>query len=196
MKNSRREFLKDSAAAITAVGAPKAWIAQAPRPKPPLTTAVLQAIAEVVLPATALGSDGISKVLTGFRSWLDGFEPVAEMDHPYLTSSEIRYGPPDPGPRWQSQLEALDLEAQKKYGNGFAQLGLRERRQMIELAMREDRLDRLPATADAHHIAVALVSYFYSTPDATDLCYEASIRRWGCGGLEAGVQKPAPRGRG
>jgi hypothetical protein len=121
---------------------------------------------------------------------MDGFEPVAELNHPYLSSSEIQYGPPDPRPRWQSQLEGLELESQKKYAMAFAQLGIRERRQMIERAIRDDRLDRLPPTAEAQHVAVALAAHFYASADATDLCYNAAIQRWGCHGLEAGAVKP------
>jgi len=200
MKKSRRHFLKQSVAAITAAGASPAagleLVGQPQRPKQALSGAVMQAIAEVVLPVTELGDDGIRKVVSGFQSWLDGFEPVAELDHPYLSSSEIQYGPPDPRPRWQAQLEGFDLEAEKKYGSAFAQLRTQDRRLMIERAIRDERSDRLPSVAEAHHVAVALLAYFYSTPAATDMCYDAMIERWGCHGLETGTQKPASRGRG
>ena len=199
MGSTRRSFLKESAAAVTAAGiftGPTAeLLAQATPAKQPLSQQTLQAIGEVVLPSSELGKDGVGKVLAGFQTWLDGFEPVAELDHPYLSSSEIQYGPPDPRPRWQAQLQALELEAQKKYGSSFGALGPHERRQMIERAMRDDRLDRLPPAADAHHVATGMLAYFYATPEATDLCYEAAIGRFGCQGLEAGAQKPAPRSR-
>src|ERR1043166_7516145 len=169
MKTTRRGFLKQSAAAV-ALPVPMELLGQAQRTKPSMPQQTLEAVAEIVLPVSELGKDGLAKALAGFQSWSDGFEPVAELDHPYLSSSEIQYGPPDPRPRWQAQLEALDIEAGKKYGTGLAQLATRERRQMIERAIRDDRLDRLPATAEAHHVAVALASYFYSTSDATDLC--------------------------
>jgi hypothetical protein len=199
MATSRRRFLKESAAAVTAAGifpAPAAeLLGQAQRPKQALPQDTLRSIGDVALPASELGKDGIAKVVAGFQTWLDGFEPVAELDHPYLSSSEIQYGPPDPRPRWQAQLEALELESQKKYGVGFAQIGIRERRQMLERGMRDDRLDRLGPVAEANHVAVALLAYFYATPEATDLCYDAAISRWGCQGLEAGVQKPSSRQR-
>jgi hypothetical protein len=199
MASTRRRFLKDSAAAVTAAGvfsAPAAELLRQTAPTKQLVSQqTLQAVGEVVLPSSELGKDGIGKVVAGFQTWLDGFEPVAELDHPYLSSSEIQYGPPDPRPRWQTQLEALELEAQKKYGSSFGALGPRERRQMIERAMRDDRLDRLPPTAEAHHVATGLLAYFYATPEATDLCYEAAIGRFGCQGLEAGAQKPSARSR-
>src|SRR5437867_2683704 len=111
MKSTRRRFLKQSAAALTAAGAlpvPVELFAQAQRAKPAIPQESLLALAEVVLPVSELGKEGTAKVLSGFQAWLDGFEPAAELDHPYLSSSEIQYGPPDPRPRWQAQLEALD----------------------------------------------------------------------------------------
>jgi hypothetical protein len=198
MGTTRRRFLKESAAAVTAAGMFGGAAVEPPEQtarKSALPPQILLAVADVVLPASELGKDGVAGVVSGFQAWLDGFEPVAELDHPYLSSSEIQYGPPDPRPRWQSQLDGLEIEAQKKYGGGFTTLGIRERRQMIERAMRDDRLDRLPVIAEAHHVATALLSYFYATPEATDLCYEATIGRFGCQGLEAGVQKPVSRRR-
>ena len=191
MNNSRRRFLKQSVGAVAGAGVSIELAGQ--RGKQPLNTATLQAVAEIVLPAGELSKEGIAKAISGFQSWMDGFEPVAELNHPYLSSSEIQYGPPDPRPRWQSQLEGLELESQKKYAMAFAQLGIRERRQMIERAIRDDRLDRLPPTAEAHHAAVALAAHFYASADATDLCYNAAIQRWGCHGLEAGAVKPAEK---
>jgi hypothetical protein len=196
MQSTRRRFLKQSVAAATAVLPASAEVfAQGRTASSAQSHNVLRAVAEIVLPVSELHQDGIDRVLAGFQSWQDGFEPVAEMDHPYLTSSEIQYGPADPRPRWQAQLEALELEAQKKYGFAFAKLEARDKRQMIERAMRDDRLDRLPNVAEAHHIAVALAAYFYGTSEATDLCYDAEIGRWGCHGLEAGVPEPQRRQR-
>ena len=48
--------------------------------------------------------------------------PVAELDHYYLWTDEIGYGPADPAPLWTSQLEALELEAEKRHGASFAEL--------------------------------------------------------------------------
>jgi len=190
MKHSRRRFLKHSVAAVTAVGVPVTAEPQARRSRTPLSKDVLHAVAEVVLPATELKPDGVARVVGDFQKWLDEFEPVAEQDHPYLTSSEIVYGPADPRGRWQAQLEALDIQAQKELGKPFQSLSTAERRRAIERAIRSERLDRLPAIAEASHIAIGLTAFFYSTPEANDLCYESAIGRTRCRGLESGPQKP------
>jgi len=190
MKHSRRGFLKHSVAAVTAVGVPIVAEPQARRSRTPVSKDVLQAVAEVVLPAAELKADGVARVVGDFQKWLDEFEPVAEQDHPYLTSSDIVYGPGDPRGRWQAQLEALDIEAQKELGKPFPGLSIAERRRAIERALRSERLDRLPTTAEASHIAIGLAAFFYSTPEANDLCYESAIGRTRCRGLESGPQKP------
>ena len=190
MKPSRRRFLKHSVAAVTAVGVPVVAEPQARRSRIPLSKDVLQAVAEVVLPASELKTDGLVRIVGDFQKWLDEFEPVAEQDHPYLTSSDIVYGPSDPRGRWQAQLEALDIEAQKELGKTFQSLSVTDRRRAIERAIRNERLDRLPAVAEVSHVAIGLAAFFYSTPEANDLCYEATIGRTRCRGLESGPQKP------
>ncbi len=153
--------------------------------------AVLEAVAEATLPVDALGSAGVSRVVDDFQGWLDAYEPVAELNHGYLTH-EIRYTPADPGPRWQSQLDALDAEAHKRHGRSFSELSVVERRTLLEPELREDRLGTLPNTTRARHVAMGLLSYFYSTPEATDLCYEAEISRWECRGLQDVSAPPRP----
>jgi hypothetical protein len=194
-RHSRRSFLRNSAGALAAIGTPAGLEAQARRSKTPLNKDVLQALAEVMLPQAELKAEGIARVTGEFEKWLDGFEPAAEQDHPYLSSSDILYGPPDPRGRWQSQLEALDLEAQKETGKPFRNLSSAERRRLIERSVRSERLDRMPAPAEAGHVSIALAAFFYGTAEANDLCYEAAIGRWQCRGLESGPQKPSALAR-
>lgn len=195
--NSRRKFLKESAAALSAMGLPTAAAAaQRQASMPRLSPDILRAVAEVVLPSRELQAEGIARVLAQFDEWIAGFQPVAELEHPYLSSPEVRYGLPHPQPRWQAQLEALDIEAQKEHGAGFARLAAGDRRRMIERQVRAENADRLPAApAEAAHFVIGLLAFFYSTPEANDLCYEAEIKRWGCRGLETGPQKPGPIGK-
>ena len=191
-QHSRRRFLKNSVGALTAMGMPIVAESQARRQtKTPLTKDVLQAVAEVVLPASELKSDGVTRVVADFQKWVDDFEPVAEQDHPYLSSSDIVYGPADPRGRWQAQLEALEIESQKELGKPFRNLSVAERRRAIERAIRAERLDRLPTPAEAPHIAIGVVAFFYSTSEANDICYESAIGRWNCRGLDSGPRKPA-----
>lgn len=194
MKESdRRTFIKQSAA--------MASIVSLTRCSPPdglggtsIDVDALRAVGHAVLPTADLGSDGIDLVVDEFVEWLAGYEPVTEQSHSYLTSSEIRYGPPHPGPRWASQLQALDLESERRHGVSFRDLPVTQRRAMIGSQIRQDPLDRLPSAVAARHVAVGLLAYFYATPQANDLCHRAAIGMYACRGLEDTSNRPAPLG--
>jgi hypothetical protein len=193
----RRDFIKKSAAAAAALGisGTEAAASQAPTPSgetPPAET--LRAVAGAVLPASDLGPEDIDQVVTDFEAWIDGFEPVAEMPHGYLNRglSNIRYGPPHPGPRWAAQVEALELEAAKRHRSTFAELSISDRRTLIQGQLGRDELGRMPSPGQARHVAVGLIAYFYAGSEATDLCYRASIGRFKCRGLATLGREPQP----
>lgn len=196
----RRRFLGASGAAVAAAVAPvplREAAAATPQPEDAngarrLDLPLLRALAEAVLP-TEIGDDGLRDALRDFVRWLDGFEPVAELPHPYLSSDEVRYGPPDPAPRWASQLEALDLRAQKSRGAGFADLPVETRRELVAADLDRTATDAaLPAPAYAPHLAAGLLARFYSRPAAADLAYGARINAAGCRDLASGADRPAP----
>ena len=130
----RRRFLKQSAALVSSMAGMAASTC-APSSEAPSSVSsassreiertTLEALGRIVLPKRVLGDEGVSSVLNGFADWLSGFEAVAERDHPYLWTDEITYGPPDPAPHWRSQLEALELEAKKRYGKQLPRAELR-----------------------------------------------------------------------
>lgn len=193
----RRRFLRQSAALVTGIAASDC----APSPESPQATsaralerATLAALGDVVLPKSALGDEGIAAVLDDFTAWLAGFEPVAELDHPYLWTDEIAYGPPDPAPLWQSQLDALELEADKRYGKPYPELSADERRAILERHLPQDAGRELPYAGSAPHIAIGILAYFYGTAAAHDLGYGAAIEKQTCRGLDSGPDEPAPLG--
>ena len=152
---------------------------------------VLDAIAVLVLPVETLGTEGLESAIARFRRWRDGFEPVAELDHPYLSSDEIRYGPPDPRPLWRAQCAALEVESHKRHGQPFVELERRQQERILRRHLSPDRGDSLPPAARASHIAIALMAWYFATPEANDLCYGVSIGRYGCRGLPTAVDQPA-----
>lgn len=192
MSPDRRTFLKTTGAAVSgaAVGA---CTAQSPSADAEasgdriLDEALLRAVAEVVLPAE-LGPRGHEQVVLGFQSWARSYQPVPELNHGYGTS-EIRYGPPDVVPAWQAQLRALDLEATKRHGAGFASLeaSLRD----IILRRQIDDGPEIPSPLRARHVAVALMSFWLSTPEATDRCYGVRVGPRTCRGIESAPDEPA-----
>lgn len=201
-EQDRRTFLKTAAGALpgAAVAGSLGLGACGPqddadttgsRPASNLPAAPLHALASVTLPASALGETGTDDAVRGFLEWVEGFEPAAELDHPYLTG-ELRYALPHPGPRWAAQLEALDLESSHRSGLPFAELPEAGRQVMIELALRGESSPGLPGNpAQANHVAVGLLAWFYGTSGANDLCYGARVGRHTCRGIDGLPGEPS-----
>lgn len=189
---NRREFLKRSTLAVSAGAlagcAPgRAGEGAAERT---LDTATLSALAEAILP-TDLGEEGVGGAVAAFQTWLAGFRPAAELELGYQTH-EIRFGPPDPAPGWKAQLEALELEATRRYRRSFGELSLEERREMVRRELRGDDLRRLPDPARARHVSAALLAHHLSSPATVDRSYGVRIERLSCRGLEETGERPPP----
>ena len=167
---------------------------RAAQTSPRLRPETLRAVAEVTLPTGALGAEGTESAVRGFEAWVEGFEPAAELDHPYLTG-ELRFGPPHPGPRWAAQLEAMDRESEQRFGGPFASLGPERRLAIVEVAIRGERSPELPGSpALADGVAVGLLAWFYRTSRANDLCYQAEVGRHLCRGITSLPDEPASAG--
>ncbi|HXV60808.1 MAG TPA: gluconate 2-dehydrogenase subunit 3 family protein [Vicinamibacteria bacterium] len=190
----RRAFMKSSAAIVSGLALKRCTSGESPMaPAPPaLDSDTLNAVARLALPSEELGELGTARVLDGFRKWLEGFEPVAELDHPYL-SEEILYGPPDPAPLWSSQLEALELEAERRHGSSFKELSREDQTAILERHLPQDLEASFPEIARAPHVACGLLAYFYASSEANDLCYRAAIERHTCRGLDASPAAPDER---
>src|SRR4051794_35117758 len=81
-----------------------------PRPAPNAShlASVLEALGDAVLPAE-LGAAGSTRAVNEFQQWMDGYRAGAEAIHGYGTGRIDRV-PPDPRPKWRTQLAALDAE--------------------------------------------------------------------------------------
>jgi hypothetical protein len=191
----RRKFLKGSAGLVSglAIGACAQDVPPGETATPGLDRSVLEALARIVLPRSALGDAGVLRVTGDFLEWLEGFEPVTERNHPYY-SSEINYGPPDPAPLWGAQLDALNIEAQQRFDTGFPQLGEDQQTAILDRQLPRNIPQELPFAGNASHVAIGLNAYFYATAEANDLALRAQIHRQSCRGLESGTYKPAPLG--
>ncbi len=153
-------------------------------------------VGAVVLPSDALGTPGLRQALERCGRWIAAFEPVAELDHDYLASDDIRYGPPDPRPLWRAQLDALDLEAQQRFSTTFARLEPGRQEGMVRAAI--DRAWPRPAGASmprpeaAPHVALAIMAWYFRSTEANDLCYAARIGRHECRGMRGVTDIPRP----
>ena len=204
MAESRRTFLKQSAATVAAVSlagcAPGEQVAEtdgdalsrtdgaAPVPLPAET---LRAVAEAVLP-DELGDDGRERAVRAFERWSDALEPVAELSHPYLVP-EIRYSGPDPRPGWVAQLEGLEKECESRHGAALSEVGVPGRRELVAGPLGEAG-PGLGAPQNADHVGLALMAHFFGSAIATDLCYGRAIRRELCRSIKGAEDEPAPLG--
>jgi hypothetical protein len=191
-ENARRTFLKTGATLASALALPACVPETAKEAKaaPALEPGTLDALAGIVLPAASLGEEGVRRVVEGFRKWLDELEPVAELDHVYVYTDEIPYGPPDPEPMWRAQLEALELETEKRHEASFTAIPREEQLAIVRRQLPPNPGASLPDPARAPHVALGLLAYFYQTSESNDLCYEKAIERTTCRGVESGASEP------
>jgi hypothetical protein len=155
-----------------------------------LDEAMVVALAAAVLPSE-LGRDGAAGAARRFTQWLAGYRAGAEVLHPY-GSAEIELLPPSPAAAWRGQLSALDAAARRAHGAGFGSLGIGQRQALVRDALAGATLVGMPAPLSAPHVAVALMSHFHGSPEATDLCYRAQIRKGQCRPLVTSSRQPLP----
>jgi hypothetical protein len=152
----------------------------------------LRALGSAILPRE-LGTDGVNRVVSGFEHWLAGYREGVELVHGYGTG-ELRRTGPSPALRWSAQLRELDAVARKQ-GHRFQQLSLDDRQTLVRSALEGQRGAGLPPIDRAGHVAVGLLAFFYASPEATDLCYQARIGGNGCRPLAESPHRPLPLAR-
>jgi hypothetical protein len=153
----------------------------------PEDRAVLEAIAEVVLPAEA----DRKAAVTAFTRWIAGYKENADTDHGY-GNTRVRSTGPSPARNYAAQIAALDTAAKATGAAGFAAATVDQRRAVVEAAIAEARIERLPGRPTGAHIAADLMGHYFNSAEASDLCYRAAIRRDACRGLAGSDKKPAP----
>jgi hypothetical protein len=151
----------------------------------------LDALGLAILP-TELGEAQTKRVVASFRRWLDQYREGAELLHPY-GGSRLSVTGPTPATRWLPQLDTLEAASLTTYGAAFSAVGIPERRALVREALSAERSTGFPAPDRASHVATALLGFFYATPQATDLCYEAAIGRNTCRPLAKSPDRPTAR---
>ncbi|MGH9175469.1 MAG: hypothetical protein ACRD1H_13980 [Vicinamibacterales bacterium] len=149
----------------------------------------IRALADVVLPEE-IGSDGRTRAVTSFLTWLRDYRADAETDHGY-GFPRMRRTPPSPATRYPAQLEALEAAARAR-GPSFAGTTRDEQRAIVEAAILAAKVERLPGRPDGGHIATDLMGFFFDSVEGRDLCYRAQIGRDTCRALAGSDERPAP----
>jgi hypothetical protein len=155
----------------------------------PSDHARVRAIADVVLP-DEIGPSGRDAAVQAFLTWIRDYRADAETDHGYGFTRLRRTGP-SPAAHYSAQLNTLDEEARKR-GRSFVDSSLAERQELIEAAIAAAKIERLPTRPDGGHVATDLMTLYFRSIDATDLCYRAKIGRDTCRGLSGSSDRPAP----
>ena len=145
----------------------------------------LRALAALVLPSE-LGREGTDRIAERFERWVRDYRPGADTEHGY-GFTRVRAKPPSPAPAYVAQLETLR--------EPLAGADPATRRKAIEAALEQANINDLPRMPDGKHIITDLMSFFFQSADANDLCYRAAIQRYNCRGLE-GSDNPPPALRG
>ena len=150
----------------------------------------LRALADTILPAE-LGRAGIDTQVVTFQKWIAGYRDGAELLHGYGTSM-LERARPTPATRWMQQLDQLNAASHAHHRRAFADASLVQRRALVEAALVSHTRASLPSLTSAPHVALALLSYFYQSSEATDLCYESQIGKERCRPLAQSSRKPLP----
>lgn len=153
----------------------------------------LGTVAEAVLPAE-LGAGGQGEALTAFMAWIRDHEPGRYLEHGY-GRTRVAKTTAAPVDKYPAQLQALDAAAQRQHGKAFAALDLAARRALIAADFGALKIDSMDGPPSGGHVAADLMSHYFSSVEANDLCYEAEIGRDSCRSLEGSSERPEPRAK-
>jgi hypothetical protein len=184
----RRTFFKWIGSSVLPFIVPRWAFAQAGA-IPKENAGTLRALSGVVLPAS-LGRAGLDATTTQFTTWIQNYKAGAEMSTGYGFPRVQAVGP-DPSAHYGEQLRAIEAAATAK-GGTFATLEAAAQRTVVEAALGEANVDRIPPRPDGKHVASDLLSFFFYGSDGQDFLYGAAIRRDRCRGLGNSGERPAP----
>ncbi len=158
-------------ASLTA--AARGWSQSTAFPGPYANT--LRGLAALVLPSS-LGQTATDRIADQFIRYVREYRPGADTDHGY-GNTHVRPKPPSPAPEYLRQLAALPVPLTKA---------------AVESAVESAQVRDLPRIPDGKSVVVDLMSFYFRSSDANDLCYSANIQRDKCRGLEGSSKQPAP----
>ncbi|MEO5762758.1 MAG: hypothetical protein ABIR28_10655 [Vicinamibacteria bacterium] len=178
----------ETVAAIAGVlhfGRVRAWAQTASFPLG--QTVPLRAIGEAVLPES-LGEEGRARVVTDFTVWLRDWKEGVDRDHGYGFTRIVRTDS-SPAGHYVAQIEALDALAMTR-GGSFAKATIADRRAILNEVISNAKIEALPGRPNGGHIATDLMSFFFESSEANDLCYRAAIGKDTCRGLPGSDERP------
>jgi hypothetical protein len=137
--------------------------------------ATLQNLAAIVLPGT-LGRTGSDRIAAQFEKYVREYRPGADTEHGYGVT-RVRPKPPSPAPAYLKQLAALPSPLTRAAVEGVLEAG---------------QIKDIPRLPDGKNVIADLMSFYFRSAEANDLCYQAAIQRETCRGLAGSSQAPKP----
>lgn len=177
----RRTLIQSVAglAAILPIPRVRAWAAGTAFPGAQEDT--LRTLAATVLPSS-LGTAGTNEVAAEFADWIAGYRAGAEMSPGYGTP-RVRYKGNSPAALFQRQLQALATGA-------LASSDLATRRQQLAAELERAGITDLSTVPRGEHVVADLMSFWFASPTAHDMAYQAAIGKDRCRTLESSAQMP------
>jgi hypothetical protein len=178
----RRRFVQTLAGTLgfLPVRSWRAW-AQTVRFPGPLH-GTLEKVAITVLPAS-LGNEGVLAVVRKFEHWVQDYRPGADTEHGYGVTRVIPL-PASPAPTYLAQLRELKPLMDEQ--------DLEKRKASLRKRLDAANIKELTPLPRGKHVVADLMSFYFHSSDANDLCYQAAIERYRCRGLEHSEKAPPP----
>lgn len=157
--------------------------------------ATLEAIAEVGLPG-ALTAPERTQVAAAFGAWHRNYREGADRGHGYGSGRLSAPTGPPPARQYPAHFAALDRAAASSGAASFAAAPLAVRRTIVLAALDEPRVANLPSAPNGANLVADFLGFYFNSPEAWDLAYQASIRRDSCRSLDGSDQAPPRFGSG
>ena len=132
----------------------------------------LQNLAALVLPASCDPRQAAEQ----FTRYVREYRPGADTEHGYGVT-RVRPKPASPASEYLRQLAALP--------NPLTQ-------EAVAAALEQSQIKDLPRLPEGKSVIADLMSFYFRSAAANDLCYQAAIGRETCRGLEGSGKRPAP----
>jgi hypothetical protein len=147
-------------------------------------------VAEAVLP-TEIGAAGQKQALAAFVTWIHDHDAGRYLEHGY-GHTRVAKSTAAPLETYRAQLQALGAAARRKHGKGFGALDLAARRALLVEVFAALKIEELDERPSGRHVATDLMSHYFGSIEANDLCYEAEIGRDSCRSLAGSGERPEP----
>ena len=136
---------------------------------------VLIELASIVLPSD-VGKSGVAAVVAKFEQYVREYRAGADTDHGY-GFTHVSSKPPSPIEVYAEQLSSFPTPLM---------------RAAVTEQLGRMRVRELPRVPEGRSVIADLMSFYFRSSEANDLCYAAYIGRDDCRGLAGCEARPAP----